>query len=459
MQQPTPDERPTLFCLHFLGGSGQSWNRVADELAGVAACVPIDLPGFGAAALAEGYSVTEMADALAAIIRRHGAKRWMIAGHSMGCKIAAVLARRAEDGEAGLAGLTGLVLVAGSPPSPEPMSEARRQTMLGWFAASAAESRQQAESFIQGAAAQTLPEGVWDEAVSDVLRAHPDAWRAWLAAGSREDWADAIGVLRTPALIVSGAEDEDLGPDAQQRLMARHFASASHVIIPDAGHLLPIECPTRLARLIADFITAPGVSPAYLSLIESDRVSRRTRSLLMARAAPDDPSYQPGALSAGQLATLRAVIRRVVPQTGFTIDLAARIDAGLATAAGDGWRFATLPPDTAAYRAGLDTLDAASTPDFAAMDAAAQDDLLTRVAAGELAMSGTGLLDAQQMQFWFEDVRADAVRLYVAHPATLGRMGYSGIAYGGDGAGKPGFQHVGAGEREAWEPLAEGARP
>jgi hypothetical protein len=376
----------------------------------------------------------------------------------MGCKIATVLARRAEDGADGLAGLTGLVLVAGSPPSPEPMSEARRQTMLGWFAADAVESRQQAESFIEGAAALTLPEGVWDEALADVLRAHPDAWRAWLEAGSREDWADTIGVLRTPALIVSGTEDEDLGPDAQQRLMARHFGSASHVTIPEAGHLLPIECPAHLARLIADFITAPGVSLTYRALIESDRVSERTRSLLLARAVPDDPFYTPSAISARQLATLRAVLRRVLPQTAFAIDLAARIDAALAAGAGDGWRFAALPPDAAAYRAGLDTLDAASSPDFAAMDGASQDDLLSRAAAGELAVRGGGL-DAQQMQLWFEDLRSDAVRLYVAHPATLGRMGYSGIAYGGDGAGKPGFQRIGPGDVEAWEPLAEGARP
>ncbi len=58
------------------------------------------------------------------------------------------------------------------------------------------------------------------------------------------------------------------------------------------------------------------------------------------------------------------------------------------------------------------------------------------------------------MRLWFADLRSDAVRLYVAHPATLARMGYGGIAYGGDEARKPGFVRIGAGEREAWEPLA-----
>ena len=57
------------------------------------------------------------------------------------------------------------------------------------------------------------------------------------------------------------------------------------------------------------------------------------------------------------------------------------------------------------------------------------------------------------MKLWFEDVRFAAVRLYVAHPATLARIGYSGIAYGGDGPRKSGFVDFGIGRREPWEPL------
>ena len=48
------------------------------------------------------------------------------------------------------------------------------------------------------------------------------------------------------------------------------------------------------------------------------------------------------------------------------------------------------------------------------------------------------------------------MKIYVAHPATLARMGYSGVANGGDGARKQGFVLLGAGEREPWEPEARG---
>ena len=82
-----------------------------------------------------------------------------------------------------------------------------------------------------------------------------------------------------------------------------------------------------------------------------------------------------------------------------------------------------------------------------------QDSILARVAAGDLAGSLPGTLDGRQMQLWFEDLRADAVKLYVAHPATLAALGFSGIAYGGDGDDKPGFRLIGLDEREPWEPM------
>jgi hypothetical protein len=62
------------------------------------------------------------------------------------------------------------------------------------------------------------------------------------------------------------------------------------------------------------------------------------------------------------------------------------------------------------------------------------------------------------MKRWFEDLRADLVRLWLAHPAAMARIGFDGFANGGDGPRKQGFERLGAGEREAWEPVMEVAR-
>ena len=204
-------------------------------------------------------------------------------------------------------------------------------------------------------------------------------------------------------------------------------------------------------------MTEPRIDPAYAALIQSDRVSQRTRAAVLDRAKPAGSDGVPGVLTAAERVTLGAVLARVLPQAGpDRIDLAARMDAALAAGTGDGWRYANLPPDADACRAGLAAMDdlshAAGEKDFAAMALDRQDDILAVAASGEAVLQGgwTG----EQMQRWFEDLRAEAVKLYVAHPATLARIGYSGLAYGGDGARLPGFVALEPGEREPWEPVA-----
>ena len=194
----------------------------------------------------------------------------------------------------------------------------------------------------------------------------------------------------------------------------------------------------------------------FLALIHSARVSSQTRHALLARGAPDDPAYSPVWLSPAQLDTLRAVVARVLPQPPPAIDIAARIDAGLGR--GDGWRFAALPVDADAYRAGLNTIEAVSTErhasGFGALSAPQQDAILRDAADAGLA----GDLDPAQTRLWFEDVRGDATRIYVAHPRTMSRIGYGGFAYGGDGPDKTGFVRIAAGERDDWEPMRAGPR-
>ena len=463
--------KPTMFLLHFLGGSAREWSDMTALLGEQFRCLAIDLPGFGDAVDRPGYSVAAMADAVSEAIRADNPPRWVLVGHSMGAKVATVLTRRAEDGAEGLAGLSHLVLLAGSPPAPEPMDEARRKTMMSWFSVDGATSRTEAQSFLDASVGQALPTALNGQAVDDVLRTRRAAWMAWLESGSREDWVDRIGVLRTPTLIVSGEKDADLGPEAQASLMARHFALPRLATLPDAGHLLPMERPAEVARLIVDHAkgvdpgdpAGPGLDPGYRALIESDRVSARTREILLDRSRPDDRSGAPAASTPEAFSVLRAVIDRVLPQApAMRIAIEARIDAMLASGEGDGWRFAHLPPDAEAYRIGLRTLQKAARAahgcDFEALDGPHQDELLERTAAEQLHVSGTSpgqpLFSAQQMKLWFEDLRGDAVRIYVSHPATLARMGYSGIANGGDGERKQGFVVLAAGEREPWEPEA-----
>lgn len=250
----TDTARPTLILLPFLAATGHQWAGVASRLGDVARCVTVDLPGFGDAHAATGFTVAEMADAVAAVVRAHAPRRWAVAGHSMGGKVAMALARRAEDGDAGLAGLERLILVAGSPPGPEPMEDATRADLLGRFSGDSATWPAEARRYVAGNVASPLDPAVLDRAATDVARMNPEAWTAWLERGSREDWAGRIGLLRTPALILAGDRDAALGPDAQRRATAPHLAVHRLEVLAGVGHLLPLERPDEVARLIAAFL-------------------------------------------------------------------------------------------------------------------------------------------------------------------------------------------------------------
>lgn len=181
------------------------------------------------------------------------------------------------------------------------------------------------------------------------------------------------------------------------------------------------------------------MNEAYTALIQSDRVSAKTREALLGRAEPDAADYAPKIMDAGAFETLRAVLARVLPQD--RIDLAQRIDKALVEGESDGWRFAVLPADADAYAESLTALAG-----FAERSAEAQDAQLEAIAAGA---------HGEALQRWFEDLRGQATMIYVSHPSTFARMGYSGIAYGGDEKWRPGFHAIAADEREAWEPVPD----
>jgi len=247
-----PVSQRTLFCLHYLGGSGKEFDAMGEALGSGFHLVPIDLAGFGAARDSAEFSVAEMVRAIAAEVQAEAAGRWWLVGHSMGAKVATGIASQIESGALALDGLENLVLLAGSPPSPEPMEDDKRGTMLGWFRGDEPTRRADGESYIRQNVTRPLSAAHRESALRDLERMNPAAWIAWLESGSREDWSGRVGTLRTPALLIAGADDESLGADAQKKLMAPHFANAGLRIIEGASHLLPLEAASEVARLIAD---------------------------------------------------------------------------------------------------------------------------------------------------------------------------------------------------------------
>lgn len=447
----------TVVALHGLGLSRVYFDHVAQQVPN-AAFLAIDLPGFGdAPALPAGPDmVGALSDHVVARIADEVDGPWVLLGHSMGGKIASSVASRALRGHDPIFGLCGVMLLAPSPPTPEPMAEERRAAMLAWAADGPIDASDAATFIDQNVGIPSLSAADALQVSRDVQRCSPVAWRQWLSVGSRQDVSAGVGVLDLPALILGGSQDADLGADAQPALHAAVYPRARFVPVHDAGHLLADERAGEVAALLNDFITelrasAPPVPPEWMTLIRSPRTIPAVRRVLAIRALPDDPDYAPQILSGGQLQVLRALADVVVPQPNPRIDLAARVDRQLAGGQGDGWRPDGLSGDVDAYRAGLDRCG--GIVDLADAD---RREFVARLVSGESG-AATAEFDDAWLTSWFEDARVDLVRQWLAHPATLARIGFDGFATGSLRTAQRGFIELGAGLRDAWEPAGLGS--
>ncbi|MBA3847467.1 MAG: alpha/beta fold hydrolase [Planctomycetes bacterium] len=231
---------PTLLFLHYFAGSSRAWSAVIDRLCPTRRCIAPDLPGFGDSDPGgTRFSVDDQADAVARLIAGLSLDRHVLVGHSMGGKIAMALAARRPPG------LVGLVLLAPSPPSPEPMDEQGRSAALV-----AHGDRAAAEQTAQRIITRPVEAMIRQRVIDDSLRCSALAWRAWLSAGSREDLTARVGTISVPVTVAAGSDDHVLPPSVIERDVIRHFPGIRLEVIPGAGHLLPIECPDAVVELL-----------------------------------------------------------------------------------------------------------------------------------------------------------------------------------------------------------------
>jgi pimeloyl-ACP methyl ester carboxylesterase len=115
---------PTLVLLHYWGGSSRTWAELIDQLEDRYRSIAIDQRGWGESdAPPQGYGISDLADDAQSVISAMEIKRYLVVGHSMGGKVAQLVASRRP------VGLVGLVLVAPSPPSPTVLDNEQLQIL------------------------------------------------------------------------------------------------------------------------------------------------------------------------------------------------------------------------------------------------------------------------------------------------------------------------------------------
>ena len=86
---------PALVFIHYWGGSRRTWSEVIAPLSSRFRCIAVDLRGWGKSDRpVDDYSLFAQADDVEGVVEALNVKDFVLVGHSMGGKIAQILAGR-----------------------------------------------------------------------------------------------------------------------------------------------------------------------------------------------------------------------------------------------------------------------------------------------------------------------------------------------------------------------------
>lgn len=228
---------PALVFLHYWGGSSRTWRDVIHRLGGTPRSIAVDQRGWGGSVATDGrFDLVAMADDAEAIARTAGLRRYVLVGHSMGGKVAQIVAARRPGA------LAGIVLVAPAPPTPMPVPEEQRAAMLESYGS--LEGVQQALSVLAGG---PLSPELRQQVIEDTLRGAAGAKRAWTERGMIEDVSAGLVAVTVPVTVIIGDRDQVEHETALRAIFARFLPHASFRVLKGIGHLSPLEAPDALA--------------------------------------------------------------------------------------------------------------------------------------------------------------------------------------------------------------------
>jgi 3-oxoadipate enol-lactonase len=247
------DGAPALVFLHYWGGSSRTWQPVIQRLAGSSRCVAIDQRGWGkSSAPVADYAIEDLAADALAVIEALALGDYILVGHSMGGKVAQLLASQRPDG------LRGVVLVAPAPAKPVAVPEAVRTQM-----AQAYLSRDAVLATLDGVLRHApLSDELREQVVEDSLAGSNAAKREWPTTVILEDVSAGLTEINGPVLVVVGRQDRVEPVEVMESHVLAEIPGARLDVIENSGHLLPLEQPDELSDRIAAFrdATAPAAS-------------------------------------------------------------------------------------------------------------------------------------------------------------------------------------------------------
>lgn len=236
-----------VMLLHGLLGSRRSWEPQLASLSGDRTVLAWDAPGYGGSAALGAPSFEAFGDAVARCADEAGFDRFHLVGLSFGGMIAQYAALRHPQR------LASLSLLSTSPKfgfDGVTMPESWRAARLAPL-----DAGQQPPDFAPAVLRAISGPSISDEALAGEVRAaelvSERALRVAIDVLVTHDTCDALERIAVPTLCVVGELDAET-PVAYSRFIADRIPGAQLVVVPRAGHLVNVEAPGDVNRLLAD---------------------------------------------------------------------------------------------------------------------------------------------------------------------------------------------------------------
>ena len=241
-----PTAKPPLVLLHAFPLDARLWDLVRAPLAERFRVITPDQRGLGRSPLPETDAepgLEQAARDVLALLDKLELDRVILGGCSMGGYLAMAILRLAPERVAGLV-LIDTRATADTPEAVEMREEvakrAETEGVTGWLA----------DANLPKLLADTASPDVFAR-VREIIDAQSPAGVAWgsRAIGARPDSVELLREVDVPALVIVGEQDI-LTPLDAANTMVEALPNATLVVLPDVGHLPPLEAPAGVVEAI-----------------------------------------------------------------------------------------------------------------------------------------------------------------------------------------------------------------
>jgi pimeloyl-ACP methyl ester carboxylesterase len=232
---------PTVLLLHGWAVSGRIWDPFVEHwpLEAGRLLIP-DLRGTGWSAKPhKGYSLDDYTSDVVKLIDEFHLNDIVLVGHSMGGTIAMRVALERPQS------LLKLVLVSPVPPTGIPLLEPD----IAFFR-SLGGHRQGAEQMLGMMMARRPAGAIFERLVDETSNVAIEAFLGGLDAWRTASFAERVGAISTPTVVMGGEEEQPLAPAFLQAQVVARIPGATFVMVPGVGHYPHVEAPADFAALL-----------------------------------------------------------------------------------------------------------------------------------------------------------------------------------------------------------------